>query len=100
MPQKFEANALATLERVQSTFTQRGGEYADTWKTCRFLKMKAVAQALKIEIPDDCFGALCAAGFCDMKYERFSGGWKDDSSVDGIAYDAFLAEEMRQLRPP
>lgn len=94
---KFESNAVATLQRVQSTFSQRGSEYSDTWKTCRFLNMKAVAREFGIEIPDAYYRALASAAFVDMKHERMSGGWKDDNAVDGIAYLAFLAEEMGQL---
>lgn len=93
----FDENADASLARAAAIYKQRGGEYADTWRTCRFLKMKAVAKELGCEIPDEAYRALATAAFCDMKYERNAGGYKDDSIIDGINYDAFLAEEMRKL---
>lgn len=93
----FESNAGATLERVKSTFCQRGNEYGDTWKNCQFLTMKAIARKFGITIPDKFYRALSAAALCDMKHQRLEGGYKDDSLVDGIAYEAFLAEEVRKL---
>jgi len=32
-----------------------------------------------------------------MKYWRFLGSYKDDNLIDGINYDAFLAEEVRAI---
>ena len=93
----FEEHALASIERVRQTFCGRGVEYGDTMRDCQFLKMKAVAGALGYEIKPEHFRALCIAGFGDMKYARLLGGYKDDSIIDGIAYDAFLAEEMKVL---
>lgn len=93
----FEERADVSISRAQAVYKQRGGEYADTWRSCRFLKMKAVSKALGIEIKPEHFRALATAAFCDMKYERNAGGYKDDSIIDGINYDAFLAEEMREL---
>lgn len=94
---KFEENANATLERVRGTYAGRGVEYGDTWRECNYLKMRAVARALGLQIPTEAFRVLATAAFCDMKYWRMLGDFKDDSLVDGIAYDAFLAEEMRRL---
>lgn len=93
----FESHTLTTIDRAKSTFTGRGDEYGDTWRECNFLKMKAVARALGCEINPEHFRALATAAFCDMKYWRNLGGFKDDSLIDGINYDGFLAEEMRQL---
>lgn len=93
----FETHALATLGRATDTYVGRGSEYGDTWRECRFLKMAAVARALGYEIKPEHFRALATAAFCDMKYWRFLGGYKDDSLLDGINYDAFLAEEVKQL---
>lgn len=93
----FEERADVSISRAQAVYKQRGGEYADTWRSCRFLKMKAVSKTLGIEIKPEHFRALATAAFCDMKYERNAGGYKDDSIIDGINYDAFLAEEMREL---
>jgi hypothetical protein len=94
---KFEKNALATFERATATFGERGTQYGDTWRDCQFLKMKAVASHFGLSIPDQFFRALATAAFSDMKYQRLQGGYKDDSIIDGINYDAFLAEEVREL---
>ena len=90
----FEERADRTLDKVRAVYAQRGGEYADTWRTCRFLAMKAVSMKLNLEIRDEYLRALATAAFVDMKYERLSGGFKDDSIIDGIAYGAFLVDEM------
>ncbi|CAB4212989.1 hypothetical protein UFOVP1444_46 [uncultured Caudovirales phage] len=90
----FEERADRTLDKVRAVYAQRGGEYADTWRTCRFLAMKAVSMKLGLEIREDYLRALATAAFVDMKYERLSGGFKDDSIIDGIAYGAFLVDEM------
>jgi len=96
--QLFEAHNAATLNRVQGVYKQRGAEYADTWRHAQFLKFKAVARELGAVIPDDAVRALVCAGFCDMKYQRMEGGYKEDSIDDGIAYDAFLAQEIREVK--
>lgn len=93
----FEERADRTLDKVRAVYAQRGGEYADTWRTCRFLAMKAVSMKLGLEIREDYLRALATAAFVDMKYERLSGGFKDDSIIDGIAYGAFLVDEMDEL---
>ena len=96
----FEEYTLATMERAKQTFVGRGAEYGNTWKDCNFLKMKAVARALNLTIPDEAFRALATAGFLDMKYWRNLGGFKDDSLIDEMNYDGFLAEDMRRLKAP
>lgn len=91
----FESHASATIERATATFAGRGKEYGDTWREARFITMQAVARQLGCVIKSEHFRALATAAFCDMKYWRGLGGYKDDSLVDGINYQAFLAEEMR-----
>lgn len=91
----FEENALATLDRVKSTFTERGQQYGDTWRDCQWLALRAVAFQLGVAIPPECLRPLAAAVLVDVKYQRLQGGFKDDHLVDGIAYAANLAEEMR-----
>lgn len=93
----FEERADRTLDKVRAVYAQRGGEYADTWRTCRFLAMKATAKKLGLVIHDDFFRALATAAFYDMKYERLSGGYKDDSVIDAIAYGSFWIDEMVDL---
>lgn len=93
----FEERADRTLDKVRAVYAQRGGEYADTWRTCRFIAMKATAKKLGLVIHDDFFRALATAAFYDMKYERLSGGYKDDSVIDAIAYGSFWIDEMVDL---
>lgn len=93
----FEERADRTLDKVRAVYAQRGGEYADTWRTCRFLAMKATAKKLGLVIPDEYCRALATAAFYDMKYERLSGGYKDDSVIDAIAYGSFWIDEMVDL---
>lgn len=94
----FEENADVTLGKVYETYAKRGQQYADTWGTCRFAVMKAVADALGQRIDDRCFRALASAAFVDMKQERMTGGWKEDNMIDGIAYGAYLAEEVAKVK--
>lgn len=93
----FEQNANATIARVTSIFGTRGQEYGDTWGEARFVVMQAVARTLGCEIAPEHYRALATAAFVDMKYWRSLGSYKDDSMVDGVAYQSFLAEEMRKL---
>lgn len=94
----FEENADVTLGKVYGIYAQRGQQYADTWGTCRFTTMKAVADELGQRIDERCFRALASAAFVDMKQERMSGGWKEDNMIDGIAYGAYLAEEVAKVK--
>jgi len=94
----FDSYALATLGEVESTFTQRGTEYGDTWRNAQFLNMRAVAKALGASIPEDALRAIACAAFCDMKYQRMEGGYKKDNIIDGIAYYAVLAKEVEAVQ--
>lgn len=94
LPPLFEHHADATLERVRATYAQRGKEYADTWRDAQFLAMQATAKQLGLKLDTDQCRKLAAAAFVDMKYSRLSGGYKDDSVVDGIAYQALWCELM------
>jgi hypothetical protein len=94
----FERRANATLKRVTATFGQRGTEYGDTLADCQWLAMKATARELGVIIPDEFLRAIAVAALVDIKYQRLQGGYKDDTVVDGIAYGAVYAEEMRVLK--
>ena len=93
----FELRADATLDAVRATYANRGSEYSDTWRTCQFRNMKAVALKLGLSIDEAFYRALAAAAFVDMKQERQSGGYKEDNLIDGIAYEALLVGEMREV---
>lgn len=92
----FETFADTTLNRVRGTYTQRGTEYGDTWAHCQWLALKATARELGVEIPDSKLRAIAAAVLVDVKYQRLEGGFKDDSVIDGIAYNSLWAEEMQR----
>jgi hypothetical protein len=96
----FESNANASIARVTSTFGQRGAEYGDTWRNAQWLAFRAVAKRFNLSIPESALRPLCAAVLVDVKYQRLEGGYKDDSIIDGIAYAANLAEEMRVFESP
>lgn len=59
--------------------------------------MKSVAAKLGSKIEPEHFRALAAAAFADMEHQRIEAGYCDESVIGGIAYSAFLAEEMQQL---
>lgn len=90
----FDSNATKTLSKVSATFNQRGGEYGDTWRDAQWLNMKAAAAVAGIQLDIPTARLLAAAALCDVKYQRMQGGWKDDTIIDRIAYDANLAAEM------
>lgn len=93
----FEQNAGTTLDRVKATFCQRGGEYGDTWRSAQWLAMKATGKTFGITLSDDQWRALAAACLVDVKYWRLMGGYKEDTGIDGIAYEANWVEIMRQF---
>lgn len=93
----FEVFAEATIERARATFEQRGVEYADDWKEVRPLTLRAVSSKLGFSIPQEYERAVMWAVLCDLKYQRRMGGYKDDTMIDSINYDAVLAEEMQRL---
>lgn len=92
----FETFADATLARVRGTYATRGTEYGDTWRNAQWLALKATRDELGLSIPESALRAVAAAVMVDVKYQRLEGGFKDDSVVDGIAYNALWAEEMQQ----
>ena len=102
MGQYFEEQASKTLVRAKDVFEERGKQYADTWRECQFLALKATLEAVlresfgKVVIEQGALRAIAAAVFVDFKYQRLSGGYKDDTVIDGINYAAVWAEEMRK----
>lgn len=94
----FDEQAGATLAQVSATFSQRGGEYGDTWRDCQWLTMKAVAREFQCVLPPHVLRALAAAALVDVKYQRMQGGWKADNLIDGIAYGACLVAEVERLK--
>jgi hypothetical protein len=91
---RFERNAEASLSKVHAIFTERGGQYADTWEQAHWVKTIAVAQSMGISMTNSEARKIVAAALCDVKYWRNLGGYKEDNLLDGIAYDANLMAEM------
>lgn len=94
----FERLATPTLARCQAVFTERGGQYGDTWKDCQFLVLRAVLSEIGVELDDNDCRAIALASLVDIKHQRFMGGWKEDNIDDGINYAAALAEQMRIIK--
>lgn len=94
----FESHMEATLKRATGICTQRGTEYKDSWANPSTKMMDAVASKLGFIIPQQYKRALMLAVLVDVKYNRLDGGYKDDSVIDSINYNAVLAEEMEQLQ--
>lgn len=94
----FPTHACASLSRVFDTFAERSSQYGDTWRDCQHLTLRAVYKKLTgYQLDPQFCRALAAAVMVDVKHQRNEGGYKDDTIIDGIAYSAFLAEEMRKL---
>lgn len=91
----FTELATATLKRCEQTFVERGEQYGDSWRNCRWYALKAVAKQLGIDVTDQGARCLALAMFTDMKYQRIEGGWNEDHILDGINYSAALASEMK-----
>lgn len=96
-PYLFQSHALTSLERCREIFTERGNEYSDSWRYCRFSTMKSLIRKFGLNIPEDYLRMLALAAMVDQKYSRQEGGYKDDSMLDGINYQLALAEEVRDL---
>jgi hypothetical protein len=92
----FETLADATLDKVRDTYAQRGQEYSDTWASVRFVQMEATAKALGLKISQEQCRSLALAALVDIKYWRSLGGYKEDNTIDGIAYAAAHASDMRK----
>jgi hypothetical protein len=94
----FDQRVTATLKRCTDTLRERGDQYGDTWADCQWLKLRAVLFSLwGMKISATQCRALALACFSDMKYQRLQGGYTPDHLIDGINYDAALAEEMQAV---
>jgi hypothetical protein len=91
---KFERTAAPILTSALRTLRTRGRQYGDTWETCQFLALRAVAKQLKLAIPTSALRAIATAALVDLKYERLRGGYNPDHLLDGINYAAYLVGEM------
>lgn len=96
-PYLFQSQALTSLKRCEAIFMERGGEYADSWRNCRFSMMRSLVARFGLNVPEECLRMLALAGMVDQKISRQEGGYKHDSMDDGINYQLALAEEVRQV---
>lgn len=95
----FETNVLPILSEVIDTFTERGTQYADTWKNCRWLALIATLRKIGDRFHYDIeeLRAISAAALVDIKYSRLEGGYKEDSAIDAIAYYPNWVAQMRKV---
>jgi hypothetical protein len=93
----FEKLANATLDETRETYSTRGTQYGDTWKEARFVLVEAVLKKCGITLDENQTRALVLAALSDVKYWRNIGGLKHDSLIDGIAYTAAFASEVKKL---
>lgn len=92
----FTSALKKRLNKAIEIVDQRGKQYGDTLKDCQWLVMRAVYDELYCYISkwtsDEFFRSLAIAALCDIKYQRFQGGWNEDNIDDGINYQAILPE--------
>ncbi len=94
----FDQRVTATLARCTDTFRSRGDQYGDTWRDCQHLALRAILFTMwGIKLSDTQCRALASAVLVDVKYQRLEGGYTEDHLIDGINYQAFLADEMREV---
>ncbi len=88
MANEFIAHATNTIKEVAETMRERGTQYADTWGKdgCWHLTRSVVAKYTGKELDDEALKAIALASFCDQKYSRFAGGYKEDTAIDLIPY--------------
>jgi hypothetical protein len=100
----FDRAMQAVLGEALDIATQRGGEYQDSWslENQHTPHMDMVIKHL-VDI-DFMFlehkyakRLLMLAAICDIKLSRLGGGFKDDTIVDGINYQAALLHAMRSI---
>lgn len=91
---KFIAHAIATINEAMYTMEERGQQYADTWGSdaCWHLTRAIIKKYTGAHLDDNAVKAIALAAFCDQKYSRFAGGYKEDTAVDLIPYLAALAD--------
>lgn len=99
----FESFADATLAKVRATYGQRGVEYADSWNIETFhspftdLVIQQNANTKSGLTNAGLKRLLAAAALCDVKLSRMSGGYKEDTLIDLIAYIAFLNSALNEV---
>lgn len=99
MPQVFEAAAEAVLNECQAIATQRGGDYADSWRLDNLQAplTRSTLDSFGVRLEPEQIRLLLMSALVDVKISRITAGgpFKRDSYVDGINYLAALCQ-LRQ----
>ena len=97
MANEFIAHATNTIKEVAKTMQERGSQYADTWGSdgCWHLTKAMIAKHTGKELDDQAIKSIALACFCDQKYSRFAGGYKEDTAVDLIPYLGALVSILK-----
>lgn len=91
----FDELCSEKLEKAIRICRERGDEYGDTLRNGQWLIIAAVRRRLS-DVPDcrDKDRCLTIAGLCDVKYQRWEGGFKLDHIDDNINYQSVLPALM------
>lgn len=93
----FERLADSTIQEVTATYAQRGAQYGDSWAGSQWNTVGALCNQFQVQIPGHLLRAFALAFLVDVKYNRHKGGFKRDTLIDSIAYQAALAQEVEDL---
>ena len=98
MSNQFIDHATTTIKEVVKTMQERGSQYADTWGKdgCWNLTKAVVKKYTDKELDQEALKAIALASFCDQKYSRFAGGYKQDTAIDLIPYIAALVDTIKK----
>jgi hypothetical protein len=86
----FERTADATLATTRATYSQRGGEYGDSWSLENMVATftEHTLKAIGNDRSPAAIRLLVMAALVDVKDSRMTGPFKADSIIDGVAYRA------------
>ncbi len=98
MKNKFIDSATTTLKVVVETMQERGDQYADTWGKdgCWNLTRAVTEKYLGSKPSNEICEIIALAAFIDQKYSRFSGGYKQDTTIDLVSYLAALGDMVNK----
>jgi hypothetical protein len=98
MANEFIDNATSILTEVVKIMDERGQQYADTWGKdgCWHLTRAILAKYSDTKFDETALKAIALASFCDQKYSRFAGGYKEDTVIDLIPYLGALANLLKK----
>jgi hypothetical protein len=98
MSNQFIDHATTTIKEVVKTMQERGSQYADTWGKdgCWNLTKAVVKKYTDKDLDQEALKAIALASFCDQKYSRFAGGYKEDTAIDLIPYIAALVDTIKK----